>query len=192
MYYSTDENGHIIMSEDIDILPSEYQDLFTEESVSSGDFLSYDDLVDFLAAIPSYNVYPNISAVEVFSHVLNSIDYNIGYIILSGSDSNSTYLYYSKNFSVSGNVISLFSPVTFCNYYSYRPTSSSSYIYTYSVNTVSDVTFTLTNQLVYTNLIEGYPDLIPFKSRDSYSIMIICCILIFLIFAKIFMSKRKV
>lgn len=197
MFYIVDDDGNIIMSDDMSLFPDEYEDLLKlidsdeELTVSSGDELSYDYLVDLFAYIPGYNVYPNTNAVNVFEYVVNSLDGHFGYVVLSGADTNSTYLYYSKDFEVIGNVIYLYAPVTFCNYYSYRPSSSSSYVYTYTVNTVSDVNFTLSNQLVYTNLMDGYPDLLPYKSNESYSFLIIIAFLVFMCFALLFKNVRK-
>lgn len=196
MFYSVDEDGNIIMSDSIDILPEVYKDAFSDldDNVSSGDETFTSDLdffIDLLANIPSYNVYPNTNAVNVFSYVLNSVDGNIGYVLLSGSDTNSTYLYYSNDFIIDGNNITLLSPVTFCNYYSYRPTSSSNYIYTYNVSVIGDTSFNITNQLVYTNLLDGYPDLIPYKSRDSYSLIFIIALFLALLFFAIIKNTKR-
>ena len=40
-------------------------------SVSQGFDIDYDELAQVLANVPAYNVYPNVSAVEVFCRVLN-------------------------------------------------------------------------------------------------------------------------
>lgn len=205
MYYSVDENGNIIMSDSSDILPDEFQAVFPEsasDTVSPGDFsssapsdrlvpvipedyVSYDDMIDLLALVPGYNVYPSAAAVSVFEDVLNGLPRNIGYVILSGSDTYSTYLYYSDKYSVSGSSVFLSSPVTFCTYYQYRPTTSSSWVYTYTVNTIGDTSFNITNQLVYTNLLEGYPDVLPYKQKETYSLFYIIAfslLVLFLIF----------
>lgn len=203
MFYSVDADGNIIMSESVDILPDVYVDIFTtvdeeqsfvvvpESSVSPGDLLTYDGLYDLLAAIPGYNVYPNTAAVNVFTDVLNGVEGNFGYVILSGSDSNSTYLYYSADFEVSGRSITLFSPVTFCNYYSYRPTSSSSYVYTYTVSTLGDISFTVSNQLIYTNLLDGYPDVLPYKSRETYLLFFIIALSIMLVLFSLLKNSKR-
>lgn len=183
MYYYTDENGNIVQTDDFSDLPSEF-DIFFDGTVSSGDVESgdvfitynqvpefdYDSLYEVLASVPGYTIYPSNQAVSVLTDVLNGIDGKVAYVILSGSDTNDTSLYYSSDFSVSGHNITLFSPVTHCRYYSYRPSVNSSYIYTYTVNSLGDTSFYLTNQLVYTNVIDGYPDVIPFKSKESYSL----------------------
>lgn len=160
----------------------------------SFDFVTYDDLIDLMAAIPGYNVYPNTSAVNVFSDVLNGVSGSVGYVILSGADTNSTYLYYSNKYSVSGKTVTLYSPVTYCNYYSYRPSSSSSYIYTYTVSTIGDTSFTFSNQLAYTNLLDGYPDVLPFKQKETYSLFFIIAfslLVLFLIMVVRYRGGRK-
>lgn len=145
--------------------------------------IDYDAIVDALSASPMYTVYPSTSAVAVFEKVLNNIDGKFGYVVQSGSSTNETMLYFADDYSVSGSNITLKSPVTYCRYYSYRPTSSSNTVYTYSVSTVGDMSFTLSNQLVYTNLKDGYPDLIEYKRRDYYLmawVIAFCLIMVFL------------
>lgn len=138
---------------------------------SVGNVVSYDDLIDALAAVTEYNVYPNANAVAVFTQVLNGVDEDVGYFILSGPDTYQTHLYYSPDFTVSGNTLTLTGSVTHCYYYQYRPSSSSAWQYTYQVNTVGDTSTTLGGHLVYTNMAEGYPDVIPYKSKESYHVL---------------------
>lgn len=165
-------------------LPDNFLDFM--DSVSSGDLvgqfadqlpstLSQDELIDLLAAIPGYSVFPNQTAVTVFTSVLNGLDKNVKYLIVSGSDTNYTYLYYGKNITLNGNVLVFNSPYTVCTYYQYRPSTSSAwqYLYTVSDRTSGSDTFTFNNTLVYTNIREGYPDVIPYKSRESYSFLFI-------------------
>lgn len=216
MYYSIDPiTGLIITSESSDILPDPYQEVFPEdisdifedtvsdgdsyipyptidpdEFISDNDLVTHDDLIDMLALIPGYNVYPNTTAVSIFSDVLNNIDGHIGYVIISGSDTNTTNLYYSSHYTVSGKTIVLQSPVTYCNYYQYRPTSSSNYIYTYSVSSIGETSFNLTNQLVYTNLLEGYPDVLPYKQREIYSLFYVIAFALLLLFIILFVRNR--
>lgn len=213
MYYSIDpDTGLIISSESSDILPDSYQEVFPEnasDTVSSGDIyldplptidpdqfisdnnlVTQDDMIDLLASIPGYNVYPNVTAVSIFTDVLNNTDGHVGYVILSGSDTNTTNLYYSSHYTVTGNTIVLQSPVTYCNYYQYRPTSSSNYIYTYSVSSIGETSFTLTNQLVYTNLLEGYPDVLPYKQRETYSLFFVIAFALLLLFIILFVRNR--
>lgn len=140
--------------------------------------LSGDELYDLLALIPGYNVFPNTSAVTVFERVLNGLDGNIKYLILSGSNTEYTYLYYGTSVDVSGSTITFSAPYTLCTYYQYRPNTSSAWQYYYTVQQRTSGTdyFNLTNQLVYTNIVDGYPDLVPYKSRESFSIYIIISI----------------
>lgn len=182
-------------------------DLFGQSSIldntdSSGFYMDYpsyiqslDYLYDTLANIPSYTVFPNTAAVSVFRDVLNGVDDNIGYVILSGADTYSTYLYYSSNFSVSGSSITLSAPVKLCTYYQYRTSTSSPWMYTYTVQDIGESVFNLSNQLVYTNIIDGYPDLIEYKSVSSYSLLFICAastlICALSCFSSRFRSKRR-
>lgn len=220
MYYYTDENGMIHMSETSENLQESYQEVFpyeASETVSSGNnvnyddildyveqnfnpdpfitdnnIVTYDDMIDLLAAIPGYNVYPNTTAVNVFTDVLNGVNGNIGYVILSGADTNSTYLYYSKKYTVSGQNITLQNPVTFCNYYQYRPSTNAAYIYTYNVSTIGDTSFNITNQLVYTNILDGYPDVLPYKQRETYSIFFLIGLAILIIMGFIISRQKRV
>lgn len=155
-----DEFGDVsIVTPDID-----YQAL----ADAIADSISYDDLVDVLANVPSYSVYPNTSAVSVMQEVLNGVNGRVGYFVVAGSTNTEVDMYYSKRYDVSGRTITLFSPVTHCKYYQYRPTTSSNYLYTYSVSDIGDTSVTLMEQLAYTNLVNGYPDLIPYKQRNMY------------------------
>lgn len=178
-------DGTVITNDgsEVNVIPPEidYQQL----GQAVADSISYDDLIDALADVPSYTVYPNTSAVAVLEKVVDSIDGKFGYVVLSGSTNYETLLYYSRDYDVNGKNITLHSPVTYCRYYQYRPTSSSNWIYTYTVNNVSDVSFTLSNQLAYTNLVDGYPDLIPYKSKESYQLFyVLVMVVIFFVFIK--------
>lgn len=200
MFYGNDDDGHIIFGDSLDVLPPEYQETFSDfqiedfesfisdqqpvGTVSGNDVIienhydvsytepiDYDYLYDLLANIPQYNVYPNATAVNIFTQVLNGLDGRYFYVISAGSTTSDTYLYYSKDYSVSGNTITLSAPVTVCRYYYY--TASSQTQYTYSVSTVNDVeTISLSNKLVYTNCMDGYPDVIPYKSKEVFSVSV--------------------
>lgn len=202
MYYGVDENSDLVMSDSVEVLPEDQQSLFEEESVSSGDqfptftewfyqsvsdsdlsfyaaptdYLTYDNMVDLFANIPGYLVYPNTSSVSVFEKVLNGLDNDVYYIVISGSDTNNTYLYYSKKYSISGNVITLKSPVTVCQYYQYRTSVNADYQYTYTVSQTGDSSYTIGNTLFYTNLVDGYPDLIPYQRNASFSLIAVCAL----------------
>lgn len=171
-----------VSSDTSNLIPEEDNSLTIDDmfSVSSGDIppeihidysepIDYDYLYDLLAAIPQYNLYPNATAVNIFTQVLNGLDKNVHYVISAGSISGDTYLYYSKDVNVSGNTITLKSPVTQCRYYYYTQNSTTNYTYNVIVLN-SDQTISLSNRLVYTNVVEGYPDVIPYKSKESFSI----------------------
>lgn len=168
---------------------SDYSDLIYPDSDFSyfpDNIVTYDDLIDLLALVPGYNVYPNTQAVSVFSNVLNGLDFEPSYVILSGTSTDTTYLFYSRSSSVSGSSVTLTAPVTQCTYYQYRPSTNSSYVYTYTVSSIGDTSFNFTNQLVYTNLLEGYPDVIPFKQKPFYFLFFFLVIaLIVFVFASL-------
>lgn len=191
MYYGIDENGKIIQSQSSDILDPVYQALYpfdASDTVSSGDanvissssnssgipyedFLTYDDMVSILSNEPTYSLYPNASAVSVFTDVLNGIDGNVEYFIYSGSDSNTAFLAYGDHVEVSGSSWTLSGDVFLVSYYRYRLNTSSPYEYCYTVNSVGDITIDVTNKLVYTNAVDGYPDVIQYKSHESFFIL---------------------
>lgn len=227
MYYGLDENGNLVSSGDSSVLPEEFQDLFPEsasdlpgpssnifdelysDSVSSGDldsvssgfisdsfnFITYDDLVEALALVPGYNVYPNTAAVNIFDGVFRSAGSSVDYLILSGSDTSSTVMYYAEDSSVTGKSITLKSPVTVCNYYSSRSGTTTYYYYT--VGTTGDITFNVSNQLVYTNLLNGYPSL-PSDQRGigrnlgkSDMLSFVSIMLISVILVKLIIHRKK-
>lgn len=144
---------------------------FSLYAVDPDSFLDYDDLVSLLSEVTGYNVFPNTNAVKVFEYVLNGLDKNVGYFVLSGSDTYTTYLYYSEDYQLSGNSIQLSGDVVLCTYRQYRVNSSSPWQYTYTVSHVGSISVTPDTELVYTNLLEGYPDIIPYKSKESFSLL---------------------
>lgn len=190
MYYGVDENGNIIMSETSDVIGDEiYEEFFPfyapgsvsdgdmivldgDLSISDGDMISiptypiidYDYLVDALANVPSYNVFPNTSAVNVFDGVFLGLPSKVDYVVLSGSDSSSAYMYYTlSGSSSSGNTVVLNDPVYQLSYYTQRVNNVTSYYYT--VNQLGESSFTFGSQLVYTNVLQNYPNL-PSDSRE--------------------------
>lgn len=227
MYYSIDENGHIIESETSDILSDIQQNLYPEfaietlpvpeVSVSSGDpvlpndsesffadvpitysltlpddYITYDDMIELLANQPVYTIYPNQNAVSVFSDVLNGLDRNVSYVIISGSDSNSAYMYYGDDFSISGKDWTISGNVTRVNYFRFRTNPSAAYEYAFYPESTGSVTFHVENELVYTNMVDGYPDIIPYKSRESYSLLFfIPLIFLFSAIFAAFMVRRN-
>lgn len=174
---------------DINIVAPEYD--YQALGQALADSIDYNDLVELLSNVPTYTVFPNTSAVNVLQKVLNGVDGHFGYVVLSGSDTYQTHLYYSDEYVVSGKQITLQSPVTHCYYYQYRPSSSSSWVYTYTVSNEGDMSFNLSNQLVYTNLLEGYPDLIDYKERNSYDFKFIVTLGIIFIVVLMFSSRFR-
>lgn len=140
-------------------------------TVTAGEEFDYEYMVDLLSNMPLYAVYPNVQAVDVFSDVLNGLDGDYGYIIYSGSDTYTTYLVYSEDYSVSGSTLSLTGNVTECRYYRYRPSNTQPWQYLYTVSGTGDQSFNLSNQLVYTNLVDGYPDVVPYKQKENFSLL---------------------
>lgn len=154
---SVSDNDFFVYPDQDGLLPHDYFPEFPTASdiASELDFISYDQLLDALAAIPGYNVLPSTAAISVFDSVFNG-NSHIHYICLGSSDG--TVMYYSSKFELSGNTITLKAPVTFINYYNQRVNTVTNYYYTVTVLN-SDQTFTPTNQLVYTDLLESYPSL---------------------------------
>lgn len=179
-FYYIDENGNLSYSQDFEELPEEVQEVYNPyytPTVSSGDIiinndysfsLDYDEfdshLYDVIANVPAYDIYPSTAAVQVFQDVLLGLKNPVGYVIVSGSAASDVSMYYSSDYTVNGKNIVLHAPVIQCRYYTYRPSSTSVTYYYYTVNNYSgDANFTLSSQLAYTNLVEGYPAL----QRDS-------------------------
>lgn len=161
------------------------------QQMQPSDGIDYDELIEALASVPSYTIYPSTSAVTVFTDVLNGLDSNVGYFLFAGQSSSDVYLYYSNDYSVSGKTINLYGDVVACHYSTYRPSTSSSIQYLYQVSNPGDTTVTVTNQLVYTNLLEGYPDIIPFKQKQSYSLTFAIALSLILSCVSLFSSTLK-
>lgn len=136
--------------------------------------------VDY-ALVNGFEIYPNEKAISVFEDVLNGLDGHWGYVALSGNDTYSTYLYASRSYDVSGSSVTLRGDVLRCYYHQFRNSSSQPWRYTYTVSHVGDQTFSPTSELVYTNLLDGYPDLVPYKSRETYLYLVFFLILVGLI-----------
>lgn len=184
-WYDVDENGMIVSSGDVS---TQYGDIFTafspDEPIdsSSGNSISQSDMEEYIQTLLSdYNdgliqtmanmpnqtvVYPNTTAVNVWSYVLSGLNQRVGYVAVSGSNSNTNvsvddYLYYAADYIVNGKTITLKSPVTVCHYYVYRTSSNTSYLYTYNTQIFNDdYSISLSSNLAYTNLVDGYPDLL--------------------------------
>lgn len=158
------------------------------------DFLTYDELIDALSLVPGYNIYPNTAAINVFDGVFRGLGNSYMYVIMSGPDTSSTYMYYSKQYTKNNNQITLLSPVTQLSYYSQRIGTTTNYYYT--VNNLGDTSFNLSNQLVYTNLDSNYPNL-PSDNRMSsfafsftdYVYIILLLVLVFSIIYNFFRRK---
>ena len=213
MYYGLDENGNIVQSNDSSVLPDEYEGLVPSDAnelppqvgqevdevstisnfstVSSGsgfglyDNLDYNELSstisEAIANVPSYDIYPSTAGVEVMKDVLYGVDRSVGYVILSGPSSGDVSLYYSEHYDSSGNTITLSSPVTHCRYYTVRDYNTTHYYY--SVSSEGSQTFTLSNDLAYTNLVDGYPDVYnPIKQDFGFAIVVAILLILVIIF----------
>lgn len=183
-----DSNGDIVL------VPTTTMDnFFQQEYTEPVTPMTVDEMADVFANTPIYTIYPDSNSVNVFGSVLNGLDYTPYYYMVADSESSHVLLYFSKSGSVSGNTLHLDSPVTFCNYFRYRPASNTSWQYKYTVSTVSSMDVTLTQQLCYTNMIDGYPDLIPYKQKESYSFLFALVLMVsVLLFAGLkFRSSHK-
>lgn len=149
-----DVNSDSVSSGDSGIAYVPYSGPSASDIASEIDIITYDELIEALAAIPGYNSYPSTAAISVFDSVFvgNS---NIHYLCLA--DSTGTSMYYSDDFEISGATITLKAPVTHLEYYSIRVNNVTNYYYT--VSSEGDVSFTPTTQLVYTDLLTDYPSL---------------------------------
>lgn len=152
----------------------------------------YEALVEQLERTALYTIYPNAQAVAVYRDVLNSYDGDFGYVLSTGASSSDVYLYVSRDYFVSGSQIVLQYPVTAHRYYTYRPSSSSSTQYRYEVShNVGQQSFNLGTALVYTNLKEGYPDIMPYKRNFSYFSAYFIMFVLFLLFGLILVKNRR-
>lgn len=152
----------------------------------------YETLVEQLERTALYTIYPNVQAVDVYRGVLNSYDGDFGYVLSSGTSSSDVYLYVSRDYTVSGNQIVLQYPVTVHRYYTYRPSTSSSTQYRYEVShNVGQQSFNLNTSLIYTNLKEGYPDILPYKRNFSYFSVYFIMFVLFLVFGLLLIKNRR-
>lgn len=140
------------------------------EDVSPGDagasiepvpfVIDYDELAHAISLQQSYELYPSQNAVSVFTNVLAGLDNDVYYVVQAGGDSNTAYMWYSEDATISGRNITLASPVTVCEYSQYRDGAPGYQThYNYYVRSSGDTSFSPTTQLVYTNCIDGYPDI---------------------------------
>lgn len=150
------------------------------------------DDIEVLSAASTAS-YPSASFVDVFRMVLQSLPSNTKYYVFSGSDSTEAYLYYSKNGGhANGNILTLDSDITICRFYRYRPSSSSAWQYHYSVSTQgSGDSLDTTGYLVYTNLLEGYPDLLSQVERDHSSLPNLFIVVPLILIALFTIIRRK-
>lgn len=152
----------------------------------------YETLVEQLERTALYTIYPNAQAVAVYRDVLNSYDGDFGYVLTSGTSSSDVYLYVSRDYTVSGSQIVLQYPVTVHRYYTYRPSSSSSTQYRYQVSqNAGQQSFNLGTALVYTNLKDGYPDIMPYKRNFSYFSVYFIMFILFLLFGLFLVKNRR-
>lgn len=182
-------SGNSASIPDINIVSPELNYKALADALTESDF--FDSLADTLANVPSYTVFPNTSAVSVMQQVLNGVDGHFGYFVSAGATSSEVDMYYARDYTVSGKNITLHSPVTHCKYYSYRPSGTSGTVYTYTVSNLADTSVTLSNQLVYTNLVDGYPDLIPYKQRNNYDFIFLITIGILIVALSTFSSRFR-
>lgn len=184
------EEEYIVTSD----ISSDSESYVVESDISSGSdiiyYVSAEDIPSLVADgielyTTQYNLYPSTAAVNVFEYALNGLGKTPGYFIISGSDTNTAYLYYSYDYEVENNTIYL-NDCTLCSYY--RLTSSGmggTTSYYYTIQEAGDQFITPVSSLIYTNLLEGYPDIAPLPSTllekvlpwASVASMIICSIL---------------
>ena len=138
------------------------------------------------------DLYPNNSAVQVFTDVLNGLDDEPYYFIQSGSDNNTAYLYYAEHATIRGNNVTLESPVYVCEYSQYREYVGQQWVnhYQYKTSSTGDMTFNPSTQLVYTNTIDGYPDVVNRSPREINFFGLALVLLLAVVLVKIMIGGK--
>lgn len=175
--YAVDDNG--------DVLPS----TVSPSTVSTGDaapvtYADVEAIVDTaLATTYSVNVsvadaYLSAAIVEVFSRVVDGLPVGTHYAAYrNSSDSNEGYLVYSQSATVSGSRLFFPAGSSLVHYYrrSYQSGYQTYYDYLYDVSALSaDYTISYgAGQLIYTDLVEGYPVLadVPDSRFAAYAVV---------------------
>lgn len=172
-----DDIEPLVSTQDTEMFLSDEAFEIQSTTVSSGDSsLYYNDVLataieQAIANSVLYDIYPSAQAVEVFTDVLGGIDNDVYYYAYAGSDSNTAFLYYSTDCEISGKTLTLSGRVTECSYYRYRPGNTGTWLYRYSVQEdVGPQTITLGTSLVYTNMYDGYPDILPSSGFTSVGV----------------------
>lgn len=153
--------------------------------------VDYDDLVEALASVSTPAIYPSSTAVQVFGYALDSYkDYRY-YAIVPGSSASDVYMYTADDYTLSGSTVTLTGDVTAHRYYTYRPSTSSTTQYLYTVTSSPEVSFSLGSTLVYTNTVEGYPDIYTQEQHNQPTYVKWFLILGFVIFILMLFRRYK-
>lgn len=167
----------------------------TDTIVSSEEFQEALQSVEERLAASQYPIYLSSNFVSVFDYVLDGLPVGTPYVIVQGSDSYTASMFYAEPFQydVSGSSIVLHGPVTQCRLYRVQSGGSYSYNYYYQVSTTGDMTFsTGSNTLLYTNLVEGYPDLCPIDSGVSnYGFVILGTVLFLFLLVRLIFHRKE-
>lgn len=174
--------GVIPLAETVSVIPAPFPDDYVSSDelesalsdfMTKEDFQEYYELAEARAAASMYPIYPTSNFVSIFDYVLDGLPSGTPYVLVQGSDNYTADLYYSNVYSydTSSSVITLQAPVTHCRLYRTQTGGSYNYNYYYNIShQSSDETFSLSsNILLYTNTVEGYPDISPMESGVSWN-----------------------
>lgn len=117
-----------------------------------------------LSLTPSTSSYLSTTQLDLFDRILDGGDYRyyIGY--RTGSDSYGAVLYACNEVNISGNTITLISPMQFQLYRTY---SGNTYYYYFTHNQLINDTVNINNSILYyTNIMPGYPLLAKQGNND--------------------------
>lgn len=117
-----------------------------------------------LSLTPSTSSYLSTTQLDLFDRILDGGDYRyyIGY--RTGSDSYGAVLYACDEVNISGNTITLISPMQFQLYRTY---SGNTYYYYFTHNQLANDTVSINNNILYyTNIMPGYPLLAKQSNND--------------------------
>lgn len=157
------------------------------------DYVTTQDLQDYasLYAVGNDPQYISERFLHTFEDVLDGLPAGTPYFITQSTDTSRADLYYSKdpyNYTISGNELRL----TDCAHVylsRYRPNTQSPYQYLMTVDEYygdASVSFS-GNHMLYTNCLQGYPDISPMQTKflsetARYGIILCLFILVVLLF----------
>ncbi|MCM1191051.1 MAG: hypothetical protein NC123_04375 [Butyrivibrio sp.] len=213
--YATDENGNVLINADTTLEEVLNPEPESEDdfSVSGNDleliepsvpYSEVESLVDTLveeslaetraANLSIADAYLSSAIVDVFSRVVDGSPAHYKYVAyrLNANDANEGYLLIDSRAKVNGNCLEFSPGAQLCHYYRYSYTSGYQTYWNYKYD-VSEITDTYripyTNgQLIYTNMVSGFPVLSENNEKHLGSILIPVCICAVIFFV---MRRKK-